>query len=42
MDQDGQANKITPELAAKNRRTAIIIGLIALAFYAGFILMNLH
>lgn len=42
MDQDGQANKITPGLAAKNRRTAIILGLIALAFYVGFILMHMN
>ena len=40
MDQDEQTHKTTPEVAARNRRTAIILGLIALAFYAGFILMH--
>lgn len=42
MNQDEQLNKVTPELAAKNKRTAIIFGLIALAFYVGFILMHLN
>ena len=40
MDQDERENKMTPGLASKNRRTAIILGLIALVFYAGFILMH--
>jgi len=42
MDQNDKSNKMTPELAAKNRRIAIILGLVALAFYAGFILMYMH
>ncbi len=42
MDQNDKANKMTPDLAAKNRRIAIILGLVALAFYAGFILMYMH
>lgn len=30
-----------PEVAAKNRRLAIILALVAAAFYLGFILLNL-
>lgn len=41
MNQHGQANKVTPEIAAKNKRLAIILALVALGFYAGFILMHL-
>ena len=40
MEQEQQA-RVTPELAAKNRRVAIILGLIALGFYFGFILMQM-
>ena len=32
---------VTPEVAAKNRRLAIILALISAAFYAGFILLNM-
>ena len=32
---------LSPEVAAKNRRLAIILALVAAAFYVGFILMNL-
>ena len=32
---------VTPEIAAKNRRLAIILALVAAAFYAGFILLNM-
>jgi uncharacterized membrane protein (DUF485 family) len=32
---------MTPELSAKNRRLAIILGLIALAFYVVYFLVNL-
>jgi len=32
---------MSSEMAAKNRRLAIILALIAVGFYVGFILMNL-
>jgi uncharacterized membrane protein (DUF485 family) len=40
MEQKQQVTR-TPELAAKNRRLAIILALVALGFYVGFILMQL-
>ena len=36
-----ETSAVTPEVAAKNRRLAIILALIAAAFYAGFILLNM-
>ena len=41
-EEQKEAPAVTPEIAAKNRRLAIILALIAAAFYAGFILMNLR
>lgn len=41
MDQKQETTKLTPELAAKNRRLAIMLGLVALGFYVGFILMQM-
>lgn len=40
MAQEPQTPRITPEIATKNRRLAIILALVAAAFYAGFILMH--
>ena len=40
-EQQNQVSKLTPEIAARNKRLAIILGLVALAFYAGFILMHM-
>lgn len=39
--RDDSGKKITPETAAKNRRLAILLALIALGFYVVFILMHL-
>ena len=39
---DDSRKQVTPELAAKNRRLAIFLGVVALAFYAGFIFMQWH
>jgi len=36
-----EEHKEIPGLAAKNRRLAVILGLVAAAFYLGFILWNL-
>ncbi len=41
MEQKQQGAKVTPEIAAKNRRLAIVLALIALGLYVGFILMQL-
>ena len=41
MDQQDQINRVSPEVAAKNKRLAIILALVALGFYAGFILMHM-
>jgi uncharacterized membrane protein (DUF485 family) len=41
MDQKQEMTKLTPELAAKNRRLAIILALVALGFYVGFVLMQI-
>jgi uncharacterized membrane protein (DUF485 family) len=40
MEQKQQVTR-TPELAAKNRRLAIILALAALGFYVGFLLLQL-
>ena len=41
MDQQDQINRVSQEVAAKNKRLAIILALVALGFYAGFILMHM-
>lgn len=41
MDQNDETTRMTPELAAKNRRLAIILALVALGFYVGFILLQM-
>lgn len=41
MEQKDQITKMTPELAAKNRRLAIVLALVALGFYVGFMLMQM-
>jgi hypothetical protein len=38
MNQGGQIKTTTPELAAKNKRMAIILGLLAAGIYIGYIL----
>lgn len=41
MDKDDkEETDAAKKLAARNIRLAIILGLVALAFYAGFILMH--
>jgi hypothetical protein len=40
MEQKQQVTR-TPELAAKNRRLAIVLALAALGFYVGFLLLQL-
>ena len=42
MDRQQQDPRISPETAAKNRRLAIILALIAVGFYVGFVLMHLR
>ena len=40
MNQNAQeAGKQTPDIAARNRRLAIILALVAAGFYLGFILL---
>lgn len=41
MEQKQQVTKVTPEIAAKNRRLAIVLALIAAGFYVVFILVQL-
>lgn len=38
--QEQEAPRLKPEIAAKNRRLAIILALVAAGFYLGFILMH--
>lgn len=40
--KEPEASNVTPEVAAKNRRLAIILALVAIGFYLGFILMNVN
>ena len=39
--QQKETAKVTPEVAAKNRRLAIILAIIAVVFYLGFILAHM-
>ena len=39
MKEEKTSGQGDPELARKNIRLAVILGLVALAFYVGFILM---
>ncbi|HSR62296.1 MAG TPA: hypothetical protein VLN56_02700 [Gammaproteobacteria bacterium] len=39
--RDEPGKKMSPETAAKNRRLAILLALIALGFYVVFILMHI-
>ena len=39
--QQKETSKVTPEVAAKNRRLAIILAIIAVVFYLGFILAHM-
>ncbi|MGH8120287.1 MAG: cytochrome oxidase small assembly protein [Gammaproteobacteria bacterium] len=41
VEEHKETPVVSPEVAAKNRRLAIILALVAAAFYLGFILMNL-
>ncbi|MEE8321735.1 MAG: hypothetical protein V3R68_07850 [Gammaproteobacteria bacterium] len=38
MNQGGQSKSTTPELAARTKRLAVILGLLAAGMYIGFIL----
>jgi len=38
MENDGERERRQAELAARNRRLAIVLGLIAVAIYVGFML----
>ncbi|HEY5703246.1 MAG TPA: cytochrome oxidase small assembly protein [Gammaproteobacteria bacterium] len=40
MDQQQHNPKVSPGTAARNKRLAIILALVALAFYVGFILLQ--
>lgn len=40
MVQYKETSKVTPEVAAKNRRLAVILAIIAVVIYAGFILLQ--
>ncbi|MFQ5661267.1 MAG: hypothetical protein ACE5GZ_12650 [Gammaproteobacteria bacterium] len=42
MKQDNRAKQMIQGLAAKNRRTVIILGLIAAAIYVGYFLYYLY
>ena len=39
--QQKETAKVTPEVAAKNRRLAIILAVVAVVFYLGFILAHM-
>lgn len=41
MSQQQQNSKVSPETAARNKRLAIVLALVALGFYVGFILLQL-
>jgi hypothetical protein len=41
MSQHQQNPRVSSETAAKNKRLAIILALVALAFYVGFILLQM-
>lgn len=41
MGQHKGTSEVTPEVAAKNRRLAVILAVIAVAIYAGFVLLQM-